>query len=344
MSGKRQHFVPQFLQNGFISHFNGDEAFTWVYRKNSKPFNTNIINVGVEGYFYSQDGDNQLDDEITSLETRFDTLTNSLRAGSEEAISDTEAIAEMISHFEVRTRHLRQSALITISYMLEKILEIVENPHTFSAFLNRRMPSYIKNKIVENYGSHNFSSLMVETLIIGLQPMWEEKISLLINELPLLYMTNKARVEIPKMLKNTSKSGHIDGLKISIAPRVKVDIYKKMKFSLIEKCKDFFPFGDSIIIFELLGERAFKAICNEDDLIRAVYLPLASDLILVGQFIDEDPNLSHIPMAIAQCSLEYFISASNNNTNQNLQTHIGEYAYLASKEEIDTMLMNIINE
>jgi Protein of unknown function (DUF4238) len=344
MSGKRQHFVPQFLQNGFVSHSNGDEAFTWVYRKNSKPFNANIINVGVEGYFYSQDGDNQVDDEITNLETRFAALVNSLRAGNTEAISNTEAIAEMISHFEIRTRHLRQSASIAIAYGLEKMLEIVEDPHAFSAFLNRRMPAYIKERMSENQKNHNFSNLMVETLIIGLRPMWEEKISSLINETPLLYMTNKARVEIPKMLKDSLKSGHIDGLKNSAAPKIKVDLYKKMKFSVVKKHKNYFPFGDSIIIFELDGERAFKAICDKDDLIKAVYLPLASDLILVGQFTSENPNLLHIPMAIAQCSLEYFISSTKNNTNQNFQTHIGEYAHLLSKEQIDTTLMNIINE
>jgi hypothetical protein len=43
MAGKRQHFIPQFIQSGFASHVSGDEIYTWVYRKEAKPFNTNII-------------------------------------------------------------------------------------------------------------------------------------------------------------------------------------------------------------------------------------------------------------------------------------------------------------
>jgi len=80
MSGKRHHFVPRFLQAGFASHMNGDEVFTWVYRKGSKTFNTNVANVGVEGQFYSQDGDTKVDESITAAEGRFSALVHAFPA------------------------------------------------------------------------------------------------------------------------------------------------------------------------------------------------------------------------------------------------------------------------
>ena len=59
MSGKRQHLIPQFLQEGFASHTSGEKTFTWIYRKGVPPFNSNIINVGVEGWFYTEGQDTE---------------------------------------------------------------------------------------------------------------------------------------------------------------------------------------------------------------------------------------------------------------------------------------------
>ncbi len=51
MAGDRHHYIPQFLQRGFSSHSSGKQFFTWVYRKESKPYNPNIINSGVKQSF-----------------------------------------------------------------------------------------------------------------------------------------------------------------------------------------------------------------------------------------------------------------------------------------------------
>jgi uncharacterized protein DUF4238 len=82
MGGKRQHFVPRFLQSGFGSHRNGDEVFTWVYRKGAATFNTNVANVGVEGLFYTEGDDPYVDDLITEAESDFSKLVEDLRAAN----------------------------------------------------------------------------------------------------------------------------------------------------------------------------------------------------------------------------------------------------------------------
>ena len=79
MSGKRQHYIPRFLQEGFASRLSGEEAFTWVYRKNAAPFESNTTNVGSENYFYGQPGTGSTDELLTGVEGKFAELLHDLR-------------------------------------------------------------------------------------------------------------------------------------------------------------------------------------------------------------------------------------------------------------------------
>lgn len=74
MGGKRQHDLPRLLLKGFSSKSEGEKHLTWVYRKSSNPFETNIIDVGVSKKFYSEENDTSADDTITYLETEFATV------------------------------------------------------------------------------------------------------------------------------------------------------------------------------------------------------------------------------------------------------------------------------
>jgi len=79
MAGIRHHILARFLLKGFASKVSGDQTFTWVYRKEGKVFESNIINVAVERYFYGKEGELSVDDEITEIEKTFAPLLSSLR-------------------------------------------------------------------------------------------------------------------------------------------------------------------------------------------------------------------------------------------------------------------------
>lgn len=337
MAGKRQHFIPRFLQNGFASHVTGDDFFTWVYRKGGKPFNTNTINIGVEGYFYSQDDDTQVDDEITAAESRFTTLVNNLRNEGETAKLESDEIAELMAHFEIRTRHLRQSFSNAAEYGLREILKVIEDPVIFGNYVRKRL----KERIVKEYRKLNYPENYLQLFLISIQPQMDIALSNSLVDVP--GMTKGFRIAIPNMLKEASKSGHIDGLRNTIAPQVKIDMYRHMKFS-IERTHSTIPLGDSIVLFQLEGDRLFKPISEKGDPLQAVYLPLSTNLVLVGQISNTTLDLSQLPKAIAQCSLEYFISSTNSNDNETLQACIGESAYLISESQMDAIVLGIVDE
>jgi len=342
MSGKRQHFIPQFLQNGFASHVSGDEVFTWVYRKGSKPFNTNIINVGVEGYFYSQEGDNQVDDHITEAERRFSVLIDTLRNEADKAVVDPESLAELIAHLETRTRHLRQSFATTGNVVLEELLRFIDDQEAFGASIKRRIqkdPSFLREAMPKEL-KKNLPEALLEPLLGNSQPLLDLILPSILADLSLI--TNQFRTNLPKMLKDASKLGHIATLKQTLIPQAKTEQYNRLKYRVLKSTAALLPLGDSATVFQVEGERKFKAFCEKGDVLQAVYLPLSPNLVLIGCLSEQVPDISSLPMAIAKCSLEYFIGSSSSEYSH-LHSHVGEYAYLLSEEQIDMLITEIIN-
>lgn len=345
MSGKRHHFVPRFLQSGFASHTNGNEVFTWAYRKGAQVFNTNIVNVGVEGLFYSQDGDNTIDDSITTAEGRYSELVEALRADKENAVADSKAIAELLAHLEIRTRHLRESFSNSTSFLMHELLRFFEDKQAFGKYIQKKLrsdPSILRNAIAEQLRNHNLpDSVLEEALKIG-PALIEQLMPSLLDSLP--SMATQYRAEIPQMLKVAAKSGHLKGLRQTLAPPVKTRVYEDLKFQILHVQDAAIPLGDSMLVFQLHGNRMFKPFSEKADQIQAVYLPLSFDRVLVGSVDDAILDISRLPMAIAKCSLEYFISSTKSNTNDLLHSCIGELAYLLSQEQIEVLIEDLKNE
>ncbi|WP_244104177.1 DUF4238 domain-containing protein [Burkholderia ambifaria] len=75
MAGKRQHYVPRFLQRGFLNDPHDEAQRTWLHRRSAKARLVGIRDVGVGEYFYSKlstDGKATLDDLITEVEGDLD--------------------------------------------------------------------------------------------------------------------------------------------------------------------------------------------------------------------------------------------------------------------------------
>jgi hypothetical protein len=342
MSGKRQHFIPCFLQNGFASHINGEQIFTWVYRKGQNPFNSNIVKVGVEGYFYSQEGDNQVDDIITKAENSFDTLIQTLRNSKEEEIIDSKKIAEMITHFEIRTRNIRESFTNTNRYIHEATIQILNDKYIFESYLDKLIPQLIQEQARKALHQRRLPESYLKKIINHLNSNIEIMKKEASDAFPSI--VNQMEMNLPTTLKNISKDAHIKALRQDISPQAKIEKYQKLQFSLLPSTSINIPLGDSVIIFQVDGEREFKPFCMANDSLKAIYMPLSSGLILVGNAVDNTLDLSRLPMIIAQCSLEHFISNSNENTNSILQNHIGENAFILPTKEIDVLLMKLITE
>ncbi|MFB0552700.1 MAG: DUF4238 domain-containing protein [Phycisphaerae bacterium] len=344
MSGKRQHFVPRFLQEGFASHANRGELFTWLYRKKTRPINTNIVNVGIEGFFYTNGNDTKADDLITTAEEIYSNLVKELRTSSPMRVSDPR-IPELIAHLEVRTRHLRQNFSRTGNYILSRFLDFMCDEDFFAGYLERALrndPSILRKAIADELEKRDLPKAILETMMEVSSPLLP---ALIEQMMPTLRQgAEYLRCVLPTKLSGAAKSGHISALKKDKSPKVRLLRYKDLTYEVVDVQESSLILGDSAVLFHVEGPKPFKTFIDKDDGLNAVILPLTSRRLLVGA--REGFSVSgHIwPEAIARCSLEYFIANENSYANLLLQGLIGEDADLLTRAELEDIISEIMNE
>lgn len=343
MSGKRQHFIPRFLQEGFASHKVGDAVSTWVYRKDRPVFNTNIINVGVEGLFYTQEQDTLVDDLITKAEGPLSALIEELRHCNPSNISDPR-VPELIAHLEFRTRHVRQIFMQTGGYFVSRFTNFMADHDFFIRYLERKLqkdPSLIRDSFSEEFIKRGLPQSMVEPMMEITVPLVPLLMAQLKPKLPM--MAAEFRKVLPRKLSEAAKSGHIKALKQTSPPEVRIQRYKELTYDLLPVENHSLILGDSAVLFHVEGPKPYKVLLEKDDVLKAVFLPLRPHTLLVGSCDGRFPLISDLRKALARCSLEYFIAHEDSDENHLLKDQIGEDAYLLTKEQMEEIIIDVMN-
>lgn len=344
MSGKRQHFIPQFLQEGFASHKVGDAVFTWVYRKDRPPFNPNIINVGVESLFYTREQDTLADDLIMKEEGPLSVLVEELRKSTPGEISDPRVPA-LIAHLEFRTRHFRQTVMETGGYFISRYFDFMADQDFFVRYLERKFqndPSLIRESFSKEFLEQGIPQSMIEPMTKMATPFIPVAMAQLKPMLPI--MASGLRRVLTEKLPEMVKSGHIEALKQTTPPEVRIQRYKKLAYRILSVEDNLLVLGDSAVLFHVEGSKPYKVFFEKDDVLRGVFLPLSPHTLLVGSCGGLSPSVSDLRQAIARHSLEYFIAHENSADNNLLREQIGEEAYLLTKEQMEEIIDEIMNE
>ncbi|MDZ7659497.1 DUF4238 domain-containing protein [Fodinibius sp.] len=344
MSGSRQHFIPQFLQKGFASHSEGEEIYTWVFRKEGEPFNPNIKNIGVEGDFYTFGDDSTADDLITDAESEFGELLHFLREESPTTVK-APLIPELIAHLEV-TDQTPWLNFQKISEMLVRQLnDFITDEDLFLNYAKRQAvnsDSYIYKELVDRlvqdtgYDRKNAGFLL---------KMYSSNLGEMIDKVrPFLpEIAKKMSAELSKeKIKSLVKSGHVDILKKTIAPEVRKDIYEDFSYRIIEFENEELIQGDAPVLFKIAGEEGYTTFIDKTVELKAVLLPLSPNKLLLGG--EHFNPKESIPDIIARNSLEYFITANKNSKMFKYQNLIGSDANLLTKEEVEELAFDIFTE
>lgn len=338
MAGDRQHFIPRFLQDGFLSHSTPKGGYTWVYRKDRDPYNPNTINVGVEGHFYTNGEDRVVDDSITSLEGKLSAVVQRLRQHPLGPVTD-HAIPDLIAHLEVRTRQLREVFLKAGNHIANGFIELVADDKAFITWLEHKLrtdPSLLRDALLKQFQERGLPATLVgpvEELAKQMLPLFFEQLR---PHLPSLAAHLKS--EIPAKLKAGARDGHLKALKQSLAPSIRSEKYQMMTTSLVSMKPGELILGDGAVVFETTAKKRFKSFSEKGDDLVAFYLPLAHDRLLFGT-IDPDASVPNdISRIIAQCSLEYYIAYEDSPRNRELRKEIGKLAAPLSDAEFDEIV------
>lgn len=131
------------------------------------------------------------------------------------------------------------------------------------------------------------------------------------------------------------KSGHVNALRESIAPDVRIGTFQKFTYRIVEIPGNDMILGDTGLVLKELGTRRFCFISEKGVEYSKVYLPVSKSQILVGECESNGGiDLNEVKLAIAGCSHEFFIGAGDTEENRALQCSIGMYAQVVDKVQL----------
>lgn len=335
MAGVRHHILPRFLLKGFASRIQSDEVFTFLYRKHKPPFETNIINIGTEKYFYGEKGEIIADDVITTLENEYAYMVEELKGkGDRVEVSDTR-VCEFVIHLFLRAKLLRNFFKNSFEYLTDAITEYFSDTENVKKYFKKH-PDLIEEKIKKECKNRSISRRQRVMLMKKYKQMLPNVIE---NQKQVLedmckYISGYAIKELPKIVKNT----HNKALSEMSPSGIKVDRFKHLRWFVYKPTKQLI-LGDVGCLYEMDGKKRFGVIYNEAKRIKNIFLPLSSHCLLSGVSSSESQfNFDVINEAIARCSQEYFVCSLHSNDFLKLHTMIGEDAAILSNDELEQIV------
>lgn len=326
MAGKRQHYIPQFLQRGFLADHPDDAERTWLHRRGAPPKLVGIRDVGVSEYFYSRlpiNGEPTLDGRITDAEGQILSDLENIRAAAFGVEIDESVAARLVTHLTLRTAHVRstvsQGAMLVLnevaSYvgsndrMREELGVDGDNSGKIGAMLDQALssasmsmpywPTELAKRVFTFFVRERFEELYEQT-----KPQIIQTLSILGKEIP-----------------GSVQGAHRESLwKSDLSGREKALAtlsWRKWRVSgaLLPDCialvresnGDFMPF--------LLGNW---------DAVDCVAVPISHDLLLIGSrgAVAEIP-ISILNEASSACSDNFFISQHPSH-GEHLSAQIGQ--------------------
>lgn len=340
MSGVRQHFIPRFLQKGFRIPSNSKTVRSWVYEHGRPSRKANIADVGLERHFYAVNAETELDDKITEAEQHvYAPLVDRLREGSVDA-GDVGLIPEMLAHFEVRSRHVRENMGGLFEECTSQIMLHFANPRTLASLLEKHLApgSEMLDKALAQQG---ITYEQLQLMLRLNQTKFEDVLRPLI-EVFAAQISNALPAFLPQIT-GIVKQGHVKILSDAVSPSARAARLARLNYSVKTFEPGNLPLGDSIVLFHVKGERAFKSFLDKGDELLHVVLPLTSHQYLLGASSEAGRVVSYdLAEQVARCSMRYFISCSDQMTE--LQDMIGTNAHWLSQAETQSMMENVVRD
>jgi hypothetical protein len=351
MAGIRHHILPRFLLKGFASKVVGQEVFTWVYRKEGKIFEANIINVGVEKHFYGKEGELNVDDEITDVERGFAILLDELRRNDNAYEIHNPKMAEFVGHLSSRTKHPRDSLIETTGVLTNILTSYLADQNRFRSWIleyYKRHPEVMKKGLDDALQKMQLPRhqklILKQRMLMILRP--ELVVSQMDKDIPQYALMFSALgpmllEKIPVM----AKEGHIKTLAKSLIPEPRVEDYRKLNWFV---CKSDEPLilGDVGCLFEVAGKKKFISLSGKEDDLKNIYLPISSDTLVVGAASIAMPQVDFksINENSAKISREFFVCRKSFPDMQQLLTILGTEAEIFSNDEIEQLVREVILE
>lgn len=309
MSGRRQHFIPQFLQRGFAIDASQPTQQCWVYKSARDPFRCSIKNIGVSKDFYSTPEDSLLDDLITEDESNiYSRVVNTLRENKDVAQVERGELLGLLCHLQLRTRNLRESVSFIGHLAMKKMKNLLSDFRFMKSLLLKMMQNNPDRLLISLGIDPLHSPINRDELLLFMKVMMESDES---DEMIRGFANSFAQKghELDELVSIAAQSVHKEKLMEDAPLSYLKEILNNLSYS-VEAIVDL-PLGDSIIVYQIDGdtEPEYRTHLSINNIVRNVILPLNSNTALIGTIKGFELSDSDIREAIMICSSEFFIAS-----------------------------------
>lgn len=343
MSGRQQHYLPQFLQRNFSFRASGTEDYVRVFRKHST-FESNTSGVGKQRDFYGHPDSSNADAVITAGESQLAEIVQSLiTAGPTEEVNQQHC-AILAASISLRTKSMRES----IKAAGEKMLGFAQQRFDATALAGKEYDRFfadtrgisrlVNEQLAEAKLDRNQAAVFKQRAMNQIR-----RDAAATRDARIFEITSQFQHVMDNLFKEAGRIADKAFLGIfeeSAAPQKRIELFGQMHYS-IETSVDphSYILGDCGTI-AVQSDGAFKlALGNIDDelLMEEVWLPLSPSLAVVGRRGSFRSNRTsrEINTASAALSTDFFISHSEADpTLDALRGTIGSLEPLLTKEEL----------
>ena len=339
MTGRRHHYIPQFLQRGFNSRMGRATPRAWFYRKGAAaPIETTLRNIGVESSFYRYKAlgvDTSADEAITRAEgQRLAPLVQRLRVENPMRGQDPVAVAELFSHIYARTKAVWEIGKMQAPRMFERLSAFARNqtairdvlprlietqPQIFARLLAPRYPG----RDIEEFLSDSMKQMHgvpAKDLDSDIGPMLDGLRTLALRLLQV------SKVQCLRELSETP----------DVAKR-----FQGCSFSVLELAGAKLVQGDTPVVF--YKESGFTPVLAKDEPFEYAFLPITPTRVVVAIVTGGRPeSWEALRDASIACSYEHFIAAARYPELEVRSVTIGSGFPSATDADIDRLFAEAV--
>lgn len=331
MSGPNQHYIPQFLQRGFLDKSVGKPERTWVYTKDApvelKPIRYNAT----EDYFYSapsSDASLTLDDRLTNTETKLASMLAKLKVASITIPVNPLVASRLILNLAPRTQHMRTAVAESMKGLIRLVQDATSDTDNFARLLglhdtkpSEHFMTAAHKEIQENQRMQAFG-VPNEVVARILAQCARENLPSTLHEEGLIASTWRhmqgTADGVARRSHNKSVGALLDG-----DTQVRQSLLVKLKWSIIEATTEGAILPDCVVWSYATNQCPTPYMLAPAAEVDAVVMPLSSSRYLVGVSTGRTlPDVVTFNHDAASCSHEFFCASENKATLNHYSANI----------------------
>jgi Protein of unknown function (DUF4238) len=321
MSGRKQHFIPQSLLRGF-GEPRGKKTYVVAYTFDRGVFQTPTDGVAAERNFYAElgveGGPETLDDKITTYEQKIPASLAQLRLVTTHA--EPTLAAELVTHLCVRNDHFRKVVSTGGAGLLSGLTDLMSDEGNSRRFLgvDNEQPSGViaaefTKKIAElgplltaaGITKAQFEALAFNELKANFSLLHAETVGMLGA------LVDSIAGQMPDLTAGAQKKALAENL----SPSLRVDMLSQYRWRTVEP-----PTGvvlpDCVAIGVDAKAEILPLMLADLDAVEVIYMPLATNRLLIGSKVESAQVLDQINELLARCSWDFFVGGAPQPSSQ----------------------------